>query len=368
MHLQRSGIVSLDEFLGGGLVTGDNVLWVSDQRHDGLMFCRPFLGVAAPDRRLITLTGNRLGADDGVNVIDASHLGSEDPIEALESILLDPSLTIDTRLVIDGLDEVVARWGAPAAVQLYRRICPRLFDIGCLAYWTASRETVPSAAIEKITKIAQCVFDVRQNRLRIAKAEGRPNKLQGAMVEVTVTEGIPEVSREQSIGRVGEGIRRIRQERNLTQHQIAEMAGVTAAAISQAETGRRGLSLDTLVPLCESLGITLDYLLGTQGRSDYTLSRHDRVVTSSGSVALFDDPQAGVRSYLIRLKPDETGTPPFPHKGTETILVAQGLVLITIGDATPVVRAGDAVMVTTTPVSSWTNLGSDAAELFWVVT
>ena len=61
----------------------------------------------------------------------------------------------------------------------------------------------------------------------------------------------------------------------------------------QAESGRRGLSLDTLLPLCEQLGLGLDDLLGGSGPPDYVLARRDRLPTGDPVTPLLDDPAAG---------------------------------------------------------------------------
>ena len=57
---------------------------------------------------------------------------------------------------------------------------------------------------------------------------------------------------------------RIRQERlklNLTQEQLAEKVDLSTSYIGQIERGERNISLDTLVVLCKSIGVTIDYLL-----------------------------------------------------------------------------------------------------------
>ncbi|EEH99449.1 hypothetical protein CSBG_03075 [Clostridium sp. 7_2_43FAA] len=57
---------------------------------------------------------------------------------------------------------------------------------------------------------------------------------------------------------------RIRQERlklNLTQEQLAEKVDLSTSYIGQIERGERNISLDTLVVICKSLGVTIDYLL-----------------------------------------------------------------------------------------------------------
>src|SRR5690606_8518222 len=157
-------------------------------------------------------------------------------------------------------------------------------------------------------------------RLRVVKAEGRPSKLQGALVDLERGDGEVRVTREHAVGRVGEGLRRLRKARNLNQRQLAELAGVTPAAISQTESGRRGLSLDTLLPRGETLGIGLDALLGSRGTPDHVVARRDRSRVEGSVTALFDDPAPGMRAYLVRLGAEEDGVPPFAHKGIELVL------------------------------------------------
>jgi len=45
-------------------------------------------------------------------------------------------------------------------------------------------------------------------------------------------------------------------------------------------------------------------------------------------------------------------------------LVARGLVLVDLGDASPAMRAGDAILATRVPILSWRNLSPDASVLF----
>ena len=120
------------------------------------------------------------------------------------------------------------------------------------------------------------------------------------------------------------------------------------------------------MPLCDRLGIGLDDLLGTPDTQEVVLARRDRLTIGDGVIALHDDP-ANFRSYLIHLDVDESRPPPFAHKGTELVLVAAGLVMVYTGDASPVLRTGDSVMVRRTMIKRWMNLGDQPARLFWVV-
>jgi transcriptional regulator with XRE-family HTH domain len=56
-------------------------------------------------------------------------------------------------------------------------------------------------------------------------------------------------------------VERRRLELNLTQAQLAEMAGVTQGAISMIERGERTPSLDVIMKIAVALGCTIDELI-----------------------------------------------------------------------------------------------------------
>jgi transcriptional regulator with XRE-family HTH domain len=60
---------------------------------------------------------------------------------------------------------------------------------------------------------------------------------------------------------LGERIKFWRQQRNLTQEQLAEKIGVTPGFMSLVETGKKRASLETLRSICTELEITLNELL-----------------------------------------------------------------------------------------------------------
>lgn len=61
--------------------------------------------------------------------------------------------------------------------------------------------------------------------------------------------------------KIGNFIAFLRKEKNLTQRELADALGVTDRAVSKWENGRGLPDLSLLVPLCESLGITVNELL-----------------------------------------------------------------------------------------------------------
>ena len=369
-----SGVADLDELLGG-LLLGDNVVW----EHDDLAavvdfedaFVREGLRVEVPCHYVTTTetpaqVAERFGP--AVTVLDArAGRPFADPVR-LETTLIESARVSPGRVAIEGLDAFARRLGAQRGVALFSRICPQLFDLGAIAYWRAPRRALGASFLDQMRKVTQCVLEITGGQLRVVKAEGHRVGTQGRILRVTAgADGGPLLQEERSLGRLARGLRRLREQRHLTQADVARLAGVSPSAISQAESGRRGLSLDTLVTLSEQLQLSLDDLLAHDPGTDYVLARRDRTGTSVSQIPLLDDPDVGLRAYLVNLRPGETGGPPVPHKGLELVVVAAGLVQLDLGTAMPVMRAGDAVLASRVAVAGWRNLLGEPARLFWIL-
>ena len=379
----RSGIEDLDHLLDG-LILGDNVVWVTDEvdvvrrledalLEQALRRGQPcFYVTAGPDltklsSRLASLEGVQ-ATQAGVTVLDARPRGAYgDPGVLAAAVIEGARGSPPGCVVVDGLGAFARRWGSDRAVAFFSRVCPRLFDVGALAYWRAPRKELNRSSLDRIAQVTQCVLEIADGHLRVIKAEGRPPGTQGSLQRLEVVEGTIRLQDELSLGRLGRGLERLRRERNLTQSDLARFVRVTPSAISQAEAGKRGLSLDTLLLLSDRLGVSLDDLLSASTEPDYLLARRPRSSGDGAQRALLDDPKNGLRAYLVRLGPWETATPDIRHKGEELVLVASGLVQVSIGNDTPVMRAGDAALATRTAVSAWRNLTNEPALLFWVL-
>lgn len=66
---------------------------------------------------------------------------------------------------------------------------------------------------------------------------------------------------------IGENIRRIRNERHMTQLALAEKSGVTVQMINQIEWGTKGLSVQTLVRIAKALSCSTDEILAEEGNN-----------------------------------------------------------------------------------------------------
>jgi transcriptional regulator with XRE-family HTH domain len=369
-----SGSPDVDELLHG-LIPGDNVVWVAEDASVMTRLEDDFLaasGRAGLPRAVVTtgarpeVVQDRVGA--GVTVLDARpRQRHADPVVLEQTLMEFCASPLPACVVLGGLNDLARRWRPERALAFFSRVCPRMFDAGAIAYWRAPRRELGNPFLDQVEKVTQCVLEIRRQALRVVKAEGRPAAIQGMQFGLTHDATGIHLQNERVLGRLARGLEHLRTERNLTQGDLARIAGVSASAISQAEAGRSGLSLETLVALSEGLGVAIDALLGGVRGPGYVLARRDRSRTGSSYAALFDDPEPGLRAYLVALAAGEGGVPPVAHKGTEMVLVASGLVQLQVADDTPVMRAGDALLANSVTIGGWRNLTLEPARLFWVI-
>lgn len=60
---------------------------------------------------------------------------------------------------------------------------------------------------------------------------------------------------------MGERIKKLRREHNLTQHQLGEMLGVRTSAISMYEKDQRSANYEIIIKLSEIFNCSLDFLI-----------------------------------------------------------------------------------------------------------
>ena len=68
--------------------------------------------------------------------------------------------------------------------------------------------------------------------------------------------------------KLGENIRRYRQEAGLSLRELADMVDVTYSTLSHYENGLREPRLDFVVKFCDYYGVSADFILGRTERRD----------------------------------------------------------------------------------------------------
>jgi transcriptional regulator with XRE-family HTH domain len=370
-----TGVAELDRALGG-LYWGDNVVWVWE---GGAVSSQgAFYNAIARRREDFGGTGYIVASSDPaevqarwpwIEILDA-RMGAPaaSPRGLLEVVRRFCVRTRRPLLLFDSLEALSGRWGIRIASDFFGRCCPMLLDLGAIAYWSVPGASQYRTLQREIEQITQCIIIVGEGRVRISKAEGRPPGAQGQLFRYSVQDGTPQLQPAQAVARVGAALRAYRLRRELSQSDLARLAGVSPSAISQVERGERGLSLETLLGLAGRLNITLDELLGGEVTPDYRIGRRRRLDdVSAGSVLpLLDDAEAGMRAYLVSMPRSATVEAPFTHKGAELVGVVSGLVQVMLGSGRPVLRRGETLLASRRGIDAWRNVGESDAQCLWV--
>jgi transcriptional regulator with XRE-family HTH domain len=236
-----------------------------------------------------------------------------------------------------------------------------------IGLWFANPGWTGSADGRQLMDLAQLVLEAGPDQIRVDKADGRPAGVVGAGMRHSVGSGGElTVISSPAAARLGSGLRAIRQARAWSQGELAQVAGVSASAISQAERGQHALSLETLLDLSARLGMTVDQVIRGEPVG-YQVTRADSGLDALSVQArtLIDEPRLGVRTLLVRIPPHGAAQAAGAH-GRELLLAAQGLVQVVLPTARPVIRPGDAILVTDGPIVSCRNLGDEEARVFWL--
>lgn len=371
-----TGIAELDSALGG-LYWGDNVVWMWEGADDSAQ--EHFYGAITRRRDDFGAAGYIVVSSDPaaiatrwpwIEVIDA---GPGSPI-ASPGGLIDAVRRFCLRarrplLLFDSLEAMSNRWGVEIASEFFGRCCPMLLDFGAIAYWSVPGSRQFRTLHHGIEQVTQCIIVAGENRIRIAKAEGRPPGVQGQLFRYAVNEGTLQLQPAPTAARVGAALRAYRLRRELTQSSLARLAGVSPSAISQVERGERGLSLETLLDLAGRLNATIDELLGGEITPDYRIGRR-RIFgdEATGSVLpLLDDAEAGMRAYLVSIPPGTSVEAPFIHKGSELVGVVNGVVQVLLSSGRPVLRRGETLLASRRGIDAWRNVGDSSAQCLWVL-
>ena len=367
-----TGVPQLDAALGG-LYWGDNVVWELD---DGGVL-EPFVAGLLRDReqfdRIVFVRFEDGGEDLRAPYPDAEVLDAgpgsaiADPGPLLAAVR-ECARVPHAVMIFDSLGALSARWGETMAERFFTSACPMLLDLWAVAYWSLTPSHHSASLRQTVDAVTQCVIVLGGNRLRIAKAEGRPPGVQGSVFYLHPSGSRAELEGAPTVARLGGALRAIRIQRDLSQGELAELAGVSASAISQVERGRRGLAVDTLLELTSRLNMTIDELLRGEIALGYRLARApERTNRLDQLFPLLDDPRVGLRLQLSHLSPGHSASPDTPHEGVELIAVGAGLVQVTLPTGRPVLRQGEALLLERSGEVGWRNIGEEDALVFWVL-
>ncbi len=98
---------------------------------------------------------------------------------------------------------------------------------------------------------------------------------------------------------MGQIIRKLRKERNLTQEELAEQLGITYQAVSRWENGTGMPDISQIVPLSSVFGVTTDFLFNVEGTN--STEEAYRIVSEACSLEQYGKIDTYIASYDLML-------------------------------------------------------------------
>ncbi len=177
---------------------------------------------------------------------------------------------------------------------------------------------------------------------------------------------------------VGVRLRHARLTRRLTLRQLADRAECSESMVSKVENGRALPSLTTLHRICRVLDLTVGQLFGKANDPPGVLTRAgDRAVLNMHPLR----PNSGIKlEQLIPFDPKNllegsihliapgSGLDLISHQGEEVAYVIEGVIELTVGEATYVVKAGDSAHFRSELSHGYRNPGPKAARVIVINT
>ena len=174
--------------------------------------------------------------------------------------------------------------------------------------------------------------------------------------------------------KIGDKIRSLRQQSELTQEELAERAGLTKGFISQIERDLTSISLDSLVQILDALGTKVSDFFRDMEKEKIVYRMRDRVpLAKRNGVKGFSLLVPGstnrlMEPVILTLAPEDCTEKEQAHPGDELGYVLKGRVAIHFGTKTHRAKEGDCFYFIADRDHFIRNAGPDDATILWITT
>lgn len=415
MNKISSGIKSLDSLIDSFYI-GDNVVWEVEAGTLCDLFIQNFIRRSFEDNLgLIYISFNRSpqsiinnikdivkkdrfvlidcftsgkGKNDGTfmrfydNAHEVKIIRAENPrdIEDFNRLLntVEDGIEQGIRYIFDSLTGMQDLWGnEDDTYRFFTYICPRLYDMGTVAYWILEKDAHSQKFKANLRHITQVVFDLYKRRdklcIKALKLEGRQDReafkphlyeIEGKNIKITHPR--KEISMD-----IGSAVKELRIKAGLSQKELADKVDLTASFISQLENNQISPSLNSFLQICDALRVSPSELLENRKmRTIPWLFREKNVFSNDpvilNGVKIFtikNDEGISAKMVLVSPKSSLIGHFSTTETSAEFIHLIEGSLFVTLNGKTERLSAGDSVFFNDSFPSQWKNEGGETVKL-----
>ena len=171
---------------------------------------------------------------------------------------------------------------------------------------------------------------------------------------------------------LGKKIRQMRNQKGLTQEELADRCELTKGYISQLENNLNSPSIATLTDILSALGSDLSEFFREEKEEKVVFTKNEFIEKDSEGVCLnwlIPNAQKNMMEPILVELTEETATPlDIPHEGEEFGYVLEGKVAIVLGNTHHVCKKGEAFYYEASKPHYIVNKGKSKARFLWIST
>lgn len=171
---------------------------------------------------------------------------------------------------------------------------------------------------------------------------------------------------------LGKKIRQMRNQKNLTQEELADRCELTKGYISQLENDLNSPSIATLTDILAALGSNLSEFFREEAEEKIVFSKNEFIEKDSDGVLwnwLIPNAQKNMMEPVLVELTEDTVTPlDIPHEGEEFGYVLEGKIAIVLGNAHHPCKKGEAFYYEASKPHYIVNKGKSKARFLWIST
>lgn len=285
------------------------------------------------------------------------------------------------RYIFDSLTGMQDLWGDEnSTYKFFTYMCPRLYDLGTVAYWMLEKEAHSQAFKANLRHITQVVLELYKKReklyIKALKLEGRTSReaFKPHSYEIEDNSIFIVPAKKEPFFDIGSKIKDARARLGMSQKDLADKIGLTSSFISQLENNQISPSLNSFFQLADVLGINPTSLLQSNKKTEEIrwLIKGDSVrknlIEKEPGYSIFNITSGDkVSAYMAVIDP---GTELYKHflafKKEELIHVVKGSVLVKVENTEKQLKAGDSIYLKDYMPTLWSNKNEEEVELLVV--
>ncbi len=171
---------------------------------------------------------------------------------------------------------------------------------------------------------------------------------------------------------LGAKLKEMRQQKNLTQEELADRCELTKGYISQLENDLTSPSIATLVDLLNALGSNLSDFFHEESEEKVVFTEAEYIEKQSEGMTLsWVIPNAQknmMEPVLVELGPQAQTQPDFPHEGEEFGYVLEGRIAVVLSQKQHIAKKGESFYFTAGKEHYIVNKGKGKAKFIWIST